>query len=151
MKFNQRRMTLQNISPQPGAGKFRPKNALSWQTIGLEPSNWMTTVRLRKLKLSFLNELFVTLWSVLVERKLVLGPKFQQIFWDEQGTSSQRDQKCRELTCFNDVTSSPTHQFVPVTRKVPWNLLYCEDQTTEVWQWTLPRTTPNRAVPHMQH
>ena len=152
IKFKQCRMTLQNLSPQPRAGKLRPKNALTWQTIGLEPSYWMNTVRLRKLKLSLLNELFVTRMKFTRGRETGFRTKIQQIFWDEQGTtSSQRNQTCRELTLFNDITPSQTHQFVPLTRKVPWNLLYCEDQTAEVLQWTLPRTTPNRSVPYLQH
>jgi hypothetical protein len=152
MKFNQCRMTLRNLSPQPRVGKLRPKDSLTWQIIVLETSNWMTTVRLRKLKLSFLTELFVTRIKYTRGQETHFRTTIQKIFWDEQETTfSKRNQICRELTCYNDVTPSQTHHCVPLTRKVPWNLLYCEGQTTQVWQWAPLLTTPNWAVPHLQH
>lgn len=152
MKFNQCGMTLRNLSPQPRVEKIHPKNALTWQTIGLELSNLMTTVRLRKFKLSFLNELLVTCMKCARGQETRFRTKIQQIFWDEQGTSSsQRNQTCRGLNVFRRYHSLS-------------NSLVCSSHSKRAMKPAVLRRTNNRSltvhtpsnhtqpsVPHLQH
>jgi hypothetical protein len=85
-------------------GKLRPRNAHTWQTIVLEPSNWMTEVRLRKFKLSFLIELFLHVWSVLAERNLVLGPKSSKYFGTNKGQLLQKEIRHVQNLCFPTIS-----------------------------------------------